>query len=76
VNDSPTEPAPLLRVVRGHPTDAELAALVAVVAVARAARVEARRPPSAALWQGRGPGGLEHAVRVGWRASALPRATP
>ena len=29
--DGPAEPSPLLRVVRGHPSDAELAAVLAVL---------------------------------------------
>lgn len=74
-----TEPAqpPVLRVVRGEPTDEELAAVVAVLAarasVTAAAAAAAARPVS--HWrnrsrnirppQGKGPGA--------WRASALPR---
>ena len=70
---SPEPNGPLLRVVRGAPTDAELAALVAVVA-ARASGAAEPEPPARPLW-GRpvlrpmltpGPGA--------WRASGLPRA--
>jgi len=65
---------PLLRVVRGTPTPAELAALVAVVAVRRT---------SSATREGRSPsewGSPARAVRAplhptadGWRRSGLPR---
>ncbi|PXY32826.1 acyl-CoA carboxylase subunit epsilon [Prauserella muralis] len=67
---------PLLRVLRGNPDDAELAALTAVVAgLASAERPEPPAPPIASRWADRaallraplhpGPGA--------WRASALPR---
>ncbi len=65
--------APVLRVVKGHPTPEELAALVAVVATLRApAAAPARRTP---VWNA--PARLTRVVhRHGagaWRASGLPR---
>ncbi|MDQ1678551.1 MAG: hypothetical protein QOC93_3695 [Actinomycetota bacterium] len=65
---------PFLRVVRGTPDDAELAALTAVVLSLAAAGSDAPpEPPS--LWRDRGA--LVHAPLVAgrgaWRASALPR---
>jgi hypothetical protein len=67
-------PPPLLRVVRGTPDDAELAALTAVVA-ALATAGPAGPPPVPSLWRDRGA--LLHAPLVAgrgaWRASALPR---
>lgn len=70
------QPRPLLRVVRGNPDDAELAALTAVVAgLASSAQPEPPAPPAPSRWADRaalvraplhpGPGA--------WRASALPR---
>lgn len=81
----PTEPAPLppsdiaapfLRIVRGDPTDTEIAALVTVLATAAAAAEQGRRRrPSVGAWSApaarlrrvipAGPGG--------WRASAAAR---
>jgi hypothetical protein len=66
--------APLLRVVRGEPSDEELAALVSVVA-ALTARPAALAGPPRSPWRARarhtrpaiGPGPGE------WRASGLPR---
>lgn len=68
---------PVLRVIKGNPTDEELAALVTVLA-ARAQAVQAanaERPPRRSAWSDRvrtlrqplphGPGA--------WRASGLPR---
>jgi Acyl-CoA carboxylase epsilon subunit len=69
-----TDERPLLRVVRGRPTDEELAALVAVVA-ARATRTAAgpAGPPRtwAAYW--RTVGAPPRPGAGVWRASALPR---
>jgi hypothetical protein len=69
-----TDERPLLRVVRGEPTDEELAALVAVVA-ARAAgtRSETGGQPRtwAAYW--RTVGAPPPPGPGAWRASALPR---
>jgi hypothetical protein len=66
---------PLLRVVRGEPTAAELAALVAVLTARAAAGAAARRPRPRSAWAdpadrvraplAAGPGA--------WRRSALPR---
>ncbi|MGI8612477.1 MAG: acyl-CoA carboxylase epsilon subunit [Nocardioidaceae bacterium] len=70
-------PGPLLRLVRGRPTDEEVAALVAVVAA------RARGPSSAAPAPARAGSrwaAQERAVRQplrrrpgGWRAATLPR---
>jgi hypothetical protein len=64
---------PLLRIVRGNPSDAELAALTVVVATMSAPAAEPEPPRS--LW-------ADHAHRLrtplrpglgAWRASGLPR---
>jgi len=65
---------PLLRVVRGNPDDAELAALTAVVAAA-ATHAPPSKPPRRSWWGdkatlARQP--LQHGEGA-WRASALPR---
>jgi hypothetical protein len=71
-----SEPKPLLRVVRGQPSDEETAALVVALAAAVAARARAGRrgsePPG--NWAGHA-----RALRVppapgpaSWRRSALP----
>lgn len=70
-----TEPRrPLLRVVRGTPDDAELAALTAVVAGLAAAQ-PADQPKRRSVWSY--PGDRHRTpMRPGpnaWRASALPR---
>lgn len=72
-DDETPERPPLLRVVRGEPDPAELAAVVAVVAARSAGGEAAPRPLS--VWSARsrlvrpplrpGPGA--------WRASAWPR---
>ena len=68
-----SEPRPLLRVVRGEPDDAELAALTAVVlAVASAAAQPEPTPRS--RWTDRAAL-VRQPVRIGpgaWRASGLP----
>jgi len=64
------ETEPLVSVVRGRPTDGELAALVAVLA-ARSSSVDAApRPATPSAWinSARPMGGP-----ASWRASALPR---
>ncbi|MDT8909509.1 acyl-CoA carboxylase epsilon subunit [Amycolatopsis sp. PS_44_ISF1] len=72
-----TEDRPLLRVVRGNPDDAELAALTAVVAAASAA--SAPNPPAPAhrtSWWNHHTTRLRAPLSPGdgaWRASALPR---
>lgn len=77
-SEDSAQPAPLLRVVKGEPTEDELAALVAVVAARRAeaASQAARRsrPRRRSAW-----GDLTRATRPvvrpgpdGWRRSALP----
>ncbi|MGW4483630.1 acyl-CoA carboxylase subunit epsilon [Amycolatopsis sp. NPDC004368] len=67
---------PLLRVVRGNPDDAELAALTAVVAAVAASSGSAPAAPRRTSWW------TDRATRLGtlpqpgdgaWRASALPR---
>ncbi len=64
---------PLLRVVRGEPTDAELAALV--VAVAMRSGAAAPAPLARSLWRSRSRN-IRPAVSPSpgaWRASGLPR---
>ena len=64
---------PLLRVVRGNPTDAELAALV-VVLTAKAAAGRAPSAPSRSAWASYWTHRTPLAPGAGaWRASALPR---
>ncbi|HEV7979183.1 acyl-CoA carboxylase subunit epsilon [Amycolatopsis sp.] len=66
---------PLLRVVRGNPDDAELAALTAVIAVAASAPAAEPKPPRRSWWGDKGLG-VRQPLRPGegaWRASALPR---
>jgi acyl-CoA carboxylase epsilon subunit len=71
-----TEPEPLLRVVRGQPTDEEAAALAVVLAAKLAARPAPGRAAPAAVggWADR-----ERAMRVpltpgpgAWRSAARP----
>ena len=72
---APADDAALLRIVRGEPTPEELAALVAVLAVASGAE---RADPAAeelSAWTDRSRyvrGALPHTLQ-GWRASAFPR---
>lgn len=64
---------PLLRVVRGEPTDEELAALVVAVAMRSGAAVPA--PVARSLWRSRSRN-IRPAVSPSpgaWRASGLPR---
>ena len=64
---------PLLRVVRGEPSDEELAALTAVLLGAAAAR--AADSPRRSAWADRSAG-MRRPLYPGpgaWRASALPR---
>ena len=66
---------PLLRVVRGEPDDAELAALTAVVTGLAAATRPAPQPPVRSRWADRRRllrGELPRGQGA-WRASALPR---
>ncbi len=75
--DSEAEPAsqPALRVVRGEPTPAELAAVVVVIGARRSSRPRADGQPRRSRWAARermirqplaaGPGA--------WQSSALPR---
>ena len=71
-----TEPEPLLRVVRGQPTDEEAAALAVVLAAKLAARPpDARRGRTAGGWADRA-----RALRTplspapgAWRNAARPR---
>lgn len=66
---------PLLRVVRGNPSDAEVAALTAIVAAAVSARAPEPSPKRDSWWADKAS-----LVRAplspgdgAWRASALPR---
>ncbi|MCG3757703.1 MULTISPECIES: acyl-CoA carboxylase epsilon subunit [unclassified Amycolatopsis] len=66
---------PLLRVVRGNPDDAELAALTAVVATAAAASAPAP-PRRRTSWWGDRAAAVHAPNAAGdgaWRASSLPR---
>jgi len=66
---------PDLRVVRGVPTDEELAALVTVVAArAAAARAAVDRPREVSPWSAPGVRLRRplHPAPGGWRRSALP----
>lgn len=67
---------PVLRVLRGHPTEAEVAALVTVLAAATAAAgaPDPAPAPTASAWAThdrlvRAP---HHPRPGGWRASAIP----
>lgn len=73
--DEPVDPAPLLRVTKGDPTDGELAALVAVVAARRAAAAAGSTVVRRSGWTDRS-GALRGTHRPGpngWRSAALPR---
>ena len=64
---------PVLRIVRGNPTDDEVAALVVAVATRSAGAVEQPAPRS--LWRSRSRN-IRPAVSPSpgaWRASGLPR---
>lgn len=75
MSDDPSSvEAPVLRVVKGDPTDEETAALVAVVAARRATTV---RPPGRSRRSAWGDPALatRPVMRIGpggWRRSALP----
>jgi hypothetical protein len=74
VSPQDDRPAALLRVVRGEPSPAELAALVAVVA--RAATTPAPAPPARGSWTDPARG-LRRCPAPGpgaWRGSARPPA--
>ncbi|WP_199434002.1 acyl-CoA carboxylase subunit epsilon [Qaidamihabitans albus] len=74
MSDEDTPSRPLLRIVRGEPDDAELAALTTVVAALAATEHDPGRTPARSRWgdpaaRVRGP------LRPGngaWRASGLP----
>lgn len=73
----PTElAAPFLRIVRGDPSDAEIAALVAVLATAAVgAERDRRHRPSVGAWSAP-TGRMRRVIRAGpggWRASAAAR---
>ena len=64
---------PFLRVVRGEPDDAEVAALTAAVAALAAARGESGEPAGRSRWSERGSL-MRRPLRHGpgaWRASAF-----
>jgi hypothetical protein len=63
---------PILRVVRGEPTDEELAALVAALAVVKPA--ESPRPARRCAWSDRSAALRKplHPGPAAWRNSALP----
>ncbi|QWF79348.1 acyl-CoA carboxylase subunit epsilon [Amycolatopsis sp. CA-230715] len=68
-------PRPLLRVVRGTPDDAELAALTAVIAAAASAGAEPEKPRRRSAWADRSAlvRAPHHPGPGAWRASGLPR---
>ncbi|WP_328606434.1 acyl-CoA carboxylase subunit epsilon [Amycolatopsis sp. NBC_00345] len=72
-----TDDRPLLRVVRGHPDDVELAALTAVVAAAAASSAAASPAPARRTsWWGDRAAQLRAPLSPSegaWRASALPQ---
>ena len=68
------EPArPLLQVVRGEPTDEQLAALLAVVAARTSAAAAPAPPPPRSRWATPVLRGPLFPGPGAWRASALPR---
>ena len=72
---SATEEAPLVRVVKGDPTDEELAALVAVVAGLAGGRPDRPADVRRSEWSAhtrKVRGAHRHGPGV-WRSSALPR---
>ncbi|WP_181771666.1 acyl-CoA carboxylase epsilon subunit [Amycolatopsis pittospori] len=70
-----TPETPLLRVVRGNPSDAEVAALTAVVAAVAGSRAPEPAPKRDSWWADKAA--LVRAPLApgdgAWRASALPR---
>ena len=75
VTEPSSEPErPMLRVVKGDPSDEELAALVAVVAATAAAHATPDPKPRPE-WSAPGRGHRPPLApgRGGWRASSLPR---
>ncbi len=65
--------APTLRVVRGEPDDAELAALLAVLAARSGGTPPPAPPPSPWRDRGRSLHAPAHHGPGAWRASGLPR---
>jgi Acyl-CoA carboxylase epsilon subunit len=75
VTATETSPAPVVSVTRGQPTAAELAAVVAVLLAAAAARPATAPPgPRRSVWAGsaRTRGALPPPGLRSWRTSALP----
>ena len=70
-----TEPEPLLRVVRGRPTDEEAAALAVVLAAKLAAGHQPARRGAAGRWADRARSMRAPLTRGpdAWRASSQPR---
>jgi hypothetical protein len=68
-------PRPVLRVVRGNPDDAEIAALTAVLAAASSSAAAPEEPPRRSHWADRARmlRRAPHPGRGAWRGSALPR---
>ncbi|MEO5711497.1 MAG: acyl-CoA carboxylase subunit epsilon [Nocardioidaceae bacterium] len=71
VGDEQGPTRPLLRVVKGDPSDEELAALVAVVSALGAAQVADEKKPRSE-WSAHHRT-VRTALAPGWRSSALPR---
>ncbi|WP_026424579.1 acyl-CoA carboxylase subunit epsilon [Actinokineospora inagensis] len=72
---SAEESRPLLRVVRGTPDDAELAALTTVIAAVASTPANTAQPAPPSTWSNRSAAvrrPLPHGPGA-WRASVLPR---
>lgn len=75
--DAPSE-RPILRIVRGEPTDEELAALTAVLVAAANRPAGTAPPPDEPSWWSRPGSRLRRPVHPGpgaWRASGWPHLT-
>ncbi|EHR49172.1 hypothetical protein SacmaDRAFT_0879 [Saccharomonospora marina XMU15] len=75
MSEQPERSGPLLRVVRGNPDDAEVAALTAVIAAAAASGEQEAKPARRSLWADPAAR-LRTPLRPGhgaWRASGLLR---
>ena len=75
VSETPEPTPPFLRVLRGRPTDEELAALVVVLSTAGAPAEDPPALPARSGWSAywRGAGAPLLPGRDAWRASGRPR---